>query len=160
MKPFAANKLGLPLAALCLLQAHPAVAQSGDPQQPALAWQVDYTVDTLHIAQGEETGTRVVGLGSLSAELSLDRLAGWGGAKIRVHAIVSHGAHPNDLAGTMQGIDNIEVADNRARLFEAYFEQELLVYGRGGEPCPRCGRMLKQALVGQRASVWCGHCQR
>ena len=41
-----------------------------------------------------------------------------------------------------------------------YFEQELLVYGRGGEPCPRCGRMLKQALVGQRASVWCGHCQR
>ena len=41
-----------------------------------------------------------------------------------------------------------------------YFEQELLVYGRGGEPCPRCGRALKQALVGQRASVWCGHCQR
>lgn len=41
-----------------------------------------------------------------------------------------------------------------------YFEQELSVYGRGGEPCRRCGRPLKQALVGQRASVWCGHCQR
>ena len=41
-----------------------------------------------------------------------------------------------------------------------YFEQELLVYGRGGEPCPRCGRTLKQAPIGQRASVWCGHCQR
>ena len=41
-----------------------------------------------------------------------------------------------------------------------YFEQELLVYGRGGEPCPRCRRVLKQALIGQRASVWCGHCQR
>ena len=41
-----------------------------------------------------------------------------------------------------------------------YFEQELSVYGRGGEPCPACGRPLKQALVGQRATVWCGHCQR
>ena len=41
-----------------------------------------------------------------------------------------------------------------------YFEQELQAYGRGGEPCPRCGRPLKSANIGQRASVWCGHCQR
>lgn len=41
-----------------------------------------------------------------------------------------------------------------------YFEQELSAYGRGGEPCPRCGRPLKQASIGQRASVWCAHCQR
>ena len=41
-----------------------------------------------------------------------------------------------------------------------YFEQELSAYGRGGEPCPRCGRPLKQASVGQRTTAWCGHCQR
>lgn len=41
-----------------------------------------------------------------------------------------------------------------------YFEQELAAYGRGGEPCPRCGQPLKQAMVGQRASVWCARCQR
>jgi formamidopyrimidine-DNA glycosylase len=41
-----------------------------------------------------------------------------------------------------------------------YFELELLAYGRGGEPCPRCGRPLKQAAIGQRATVWCGHCQK
>jgi formamidopyrimidine-DNA glycosylase len=41
-----------------------------------------------------------------------------------------------------------------------YFEQELSAYGRGGEPCPRCGRPLKQAWLAQRATVWCGHCQR
>ena len=41
-----------------------------------------------------------------------------------------------------------------------YFELELLAYGRGGEPCPRCGRPLKQASIGQRATVWCSHCQR
>jgi formamidopyrimidine-DNA glycosylase len=41
-----------------------------------------------------------------------------------------------------------------------YFEQELSAYSRGGEPCPRCGRPLKQAMLAQRATVWCGHCQR
>jgi formamidopyrimidine-DNA glycosylase len=41
-----------------------------------------------------------------------------------------------------------------------YFVQELSAYGRGGAPCPNCGRPLKQAQIGQRATVWCGHCQR
>ena len=41
-----------------------------------------------------------------------------------------------------------------------YFEQELQVYGRGGQPCTRCGRLLKQASLGQRTTVWCPHCQR
>lgn len=41
-----------------------------------------------------------------------------------------------------------------------YFEQELSAYGRGGAPCPACDRPLKQAWVAQRATVWCGHCQR
>ena len=41
-----------------------------------------------------------------------------------------------------------------------YFEQELMVYGREGEACVRCGRVLRHASIGQRASVWCGHCQR
>ena len=41
-----------------------------------------------------------------------------------------------------------------------YFEQELAVYGRGGEPCRGCGRPLRQDWIGQRASAWCAHCQR
>lgn len=41
-----------------------------------------------------------------------------------------------------------------------YFEQELSAYGRGGAPCARCTRPLKQALIGQRTSVWCTRCQR
>jgi formamidopyrimidine-DNA glycosylase len=41
-----------------------------------------------------------------------------------------------------------------------YFDLELAAYGRGGEPCPRCGRPLKQAWLAQRATVWCGYCQR
>lgn len=41
-----------------------------------------------------------------------------------------------------------------------HFAQELSVYGRGGQPCRCCGRPLKHALIGQRASVWCPRCQR
>ena len=41
-----------------------------------------------------------------------------------------------------------------------YFEQELSAYGRGGQPCPNCGQPLKFRNIGQRASVWCGRCQR
>jgi formamidopyrimidine-DNA glycosylase len=41
-----------------------------------------------------------------------------------------------------------------------YFEQELAAYGRGGAPCPNCGRPLKSAAIGQRATAWCGRCQR
>lgn len=41
-----------------------------------------------------------------------------------------------------------------------YFAQELLVYGRSGEPCPTCGRALRSKVIGQRASVYCIACQR
>jgi formamidopyrimidine-DNA glycosylase len=41
-----------------------------------------------------------------------------------------------------------------------YFSQQLHVYGRGGLPCPNCGRILKEERIGQRASVWCASCQR
>ena len=40
-----------------------------------------------------------------------------------------------------------------------YFQQELFVDGRAGEPCVSCGRALKGNRLGQRATVWCGHCQ-
>jgi len=40
-----------------------------------------------------------------------------------------------------------------------YFEQELFVYGREGELCLTCGGILQNSRLGNRATVWCGHCQ-
>jgi formamidopyrimidine-DNA glycosylase len=40
-----------------------------------------------------------------------------------------------------------------------YFEQELFVYGREGEPCKTCGRRLRDTRIGNRASAWCSRCQ-
>ena len=41
-----------------------------------------------------------------------------------------------------------------------YFQQELFVYGRGGQFCKQCGAGLREIRLGQRSSVYCGHCQR
>lgn len=41
-----------------------------------------------------------------------------------------------------------------------YFQQALLVYGRGGEPCPSCKRTLTETRQGQRTTVFCESCQK
>ena len=40
-----------------------------------------------------------------------------------------------------------------------YFRQSLQVYGRGGESCPVCGRVLREIRLGQRSTVFCPGCQ-
>jgi formamidopyrimidine-DNA glycosylase len=40
-----------------------------------------------------------------------------------------------------------------------YFRQQLNVYDHGGEPCPGCGRQLREIRLGQRSTVFCAHCQ-
>ena len=41
-----------------------------------------------------------------------------------------------------------------------YFQQQLAVYGRAGEPCQVCGTAIKLIKQGQRATYYCPHCQR
>jgi len=41
-----------------------------------------------------------------------------------------------------------------------YFAVKLQVYNKKGEPCPRCGRPLKEGRLHQRAIFYCHRCQR
>jgi len=41
-----------------------------------------------------------------------------------------------------------------------YFEQELFVYGREGEPCKICGKPVQDLRMSGRASAWCKKCQK
>ena len=41
-----------------------------------------------------------------------------------------------------------------------YFEQELAVYGRAGEPCRVCGTPIRASVIGQRSTFHCPRCQR
>ena len=40
------------------------------------------------------------------------------------------------------------------------FQREARVYGREGEPCRVCGHAVRRIVQGQRATYFCGHCQR
>ncbi len=40
------------------------------------------------------------------------------------------------------------------------FQNVLSVYGRLGEPCPRCGRPIVRTVLAQRGTWWCRNCQR
>jgi formamidopyrimidine-DNA glycosylase len=41
-----------------------------------------------------------------------------------------------------------------------YFSQQLYVYGRAGQSCKRCGKVLREQRLSQRSSVYCVTCQR
>ncbi|NLC70330.1 MAG: bifunctional DNA-formamidopyrimidine glycosylase/DNA-(apurinic or apyrimidinic site) lyase [Desulfuromonadaceae bacterium] len=41
-----------------------------------------------------------------------------------------------------------------------YFSLRLQVYGRGGEPCPRCLAILKEGRVHMRSIFYCRRCQK
>ena len=40
------------------------------------------------------------------------------------------------------------------------FQAEAAVYGREGQPCPRCGTAIRRIVQGQRATYFCPACQK
>jgi formamidopyrimidine-DNA glycosylase len=38
-------------------------------------------------------------------------------------------------------------------------QHEFRAYGRGGEPCDRCHRLLERIVVGGRGTTFCPRCQ-
>ncbi len=41
-----------------------------------------------------------------------------------------------------------------------YFSRDLAAYGRGGQPCQRCGGAISRERIGGRSTHWCARCQR
>jgi len=58
------------------------------------------------------------------------------------------------LMGT--SVDTFAGLDGRPGRFQKY----LLVYGREGEPCLRCGRAIRRDTIGSRSAHFCPHCQK
>jgi formamidopyrimidine-DNA glycosylase len=40
------------------------------------------------------------------------------------------------------------------------FQQQHNVYGKAGDPCPRCSRAIQRIVLGQRGTHYCPRCQR
>jgi formamidopyrimidine-DNA glycosylase len=51
-----------------------------------------------------------------------------------------------------------DFADGEGRA--GYFQVSLAVYGREGEPCPRCGARVRRLVQANRSTFFCPHCQR
>ena len=90
------------------------------------------------------------------------------------------GILPMRLANTLSGEEVAELCKavnaviaqgikNRGTTFRDYKDGEgnkgdnqnhLLVYGRKGEPCKKCGAILLGTKIGGRGTVYCEHCQK
>lgn len=114
------------MAAAAALGAH---GSAGAQEPSPLSMEAAYTIDVAGPLRGgvSQAGRALDNL-DLIGELDLERTAGWRGARAHVYVLVNNGGAPNDLAGTLQGVDNIEVPRAGARLYEAWIEQKV-----GGE---------------------------
>jgi len=92
-------------------------------EQGAWTHEITYTADVAGTVRG---GTAHAGraLDNLDVIVDgdLETLVGWRGATVHGYLLNNSGGMPNDLAGTLQGVDNIEVGRPRARLYELWLQ--------------------------------------
>lgn len=104
----------------------PAGAQEAPP-----VWrhEIAYTADvTGVVAGGAAQAGRYLDNLEINVDGDLERVMGWRGARLHLSVLSNQGGEPNAVAGTLQGIDNIEVGAQGVRLFELWVEQDF----RGG----------------------------
>lgn len=112
------------LAMTCSLLATPVLAEDAAP--PPIELSVAYTVDAIAVLRGgTDHKLRYLDNLDIIADADLEALLGWQGAHAHVYVLNNLGRRPNDAAGTLQGIDNIEVPQTRLRLYEAWIDQDL-----------------------------------
>jgi len=100
------------------------MALADDDRSSALDLSVGYTADVTGVVDGgiSRRGRFLDNL-EVGLDLDLEKAFGWRGGVAHVLLLNNSGGMPNDDAGTAQGVDNIEVSRQRARLFEAWAQQ-------------------------------------
>lgn len=119
--------LSAALAGTAACLAAPAAAQDtpGEVQGP-VSIEGSYKADVVGVVDGGAAqGARYLDNVNLMASFDLDGLFGWHGTAAYVNVLNNLGGRPNDLAGSIQGVNNIEVANTRLKLYEAWIEQSL-----------------------------------
>lgn len=123
---------GMPHLAVGLLAAGLGLATpaaAGDEiadTKPKRAWNLSarYKGDVMGVVEGGvERGARYLDNIDAAVDADLDALFGWRRGSAHASLLSNTGGRPNDLAGSIQGINNIEVAERRIKLYEAWVEQ-------------------------------------
>jgi porin len=111
-------------AASFLIAAGCLAADRARAEEAAFKVSGSYTADVAGtVSGGLAKRGRVLDDLQVFGDLDLDKAIGWKGAAAHFEVLNNSGAMPNDDAGTLQGVDNIEVTRQRLRLFEAWIEQ-------------------------------------
>lgn len=117
----AQNRAALLFATAALAVATPVIAQ----EENTGAWTVEatYTADAIGPVTGgvERKGELLDNL-DIITDLDLGKAIGWDGAVLHGYLLSNQGGIPNDNAGTLQGIDNIEVSRQGVRLYELWLQ--------------------------------------
>lgn len=112
----------LGLAAGLLAASNPARAAGGSALKLSGGYRVDIAGT---LSGGLAKRGRVLDDLQIFGDLDLERAVGWKNATAHFQLLDNSGGRPNEDTGSLQGVDNIEVARQRARLFEAWVEQGL-----------------------------------
>ncbi|MDB5433649.1 MAG: Carbohydrate-selective porin OprB [Caulobacter sp.] len=111
-------------AAFTALALTAGVAKADDDK--AVTFSAVYTADVIGPVQGGAAHAgRFLDNTDLIADVDLEKLIGWKGATLHGYLLNNSGGIPNDVAGTLQGVDNIEVAMPRAKLYELWLQQSV-----------------------------------
>lgn len=85
---------------------------------------VEYTADVMAVAEGGvDRGVNCLDNIDFTAEIDLEKAMSWPGASLTLRLLGNAGDHPNDSAGAISGVDNIETGGPAIRLYEAAIEQ-------------------------------------
>jgi porin len=107
-----------------MLAAALAVTTGAAHAEDAWSHEIIYKADVMGpIDGGASQSGRFLDNLDVKADLDLSKAAGWTGATLHGHILNNSGGRPNDMAGTLQGVDNIEVSRARTRLYELWLEQ-------------------------------------
>lgn len=104
------------------------------------------------------------------ADALLDqRIAAGIGNVYKSEVLFLHGIHPFTPAAAVTSDEVRRIYDTSSRLLRANldtarrvtYQGGVAVYGRAGQPCPRCGTLVELARQGDLARVtyWCPNCQ-
>lgn len=80
-----------------------------------------------NLSGGLRRGTRYVDNWDFKLTADAARLLGWPDTTAHLHVISNHGGKPNEThVGSFMGVDNIEVATNTTKVFQAWLERGFL----------------------------------
>ncbi len=118
--------LGWRRALMALIAAAAINAPTATAQESGWSLEASYTADLAGpIAGGATRRGAVLDNLDLIADLDLGEVFGWSGATLHGYILSNQGGAPNDFAGTLQGVDNIEVGRQGVRLYELWIDAPL-----------------------------------